>query len=242
VALLLLAGPLSGTAHAGARHFTYLYEVPTARPGSYEMETYATGRFADDRLAEAAIRHELEIGITNHLQLGIYVANWNYIREGEDQDARYNSSSLEVIHNLTNPVTDPIGISLYQEFSGGRRALESETKLLAQHNFGPLILAYNLTVEAGWEGEGLRERESEIVQAWGASYEIVPSLSAGIELLHEIVLPEWKSDEADYNFFVGPNLAFRGDGWFVTVTGLAQATNTDGEPDYQVRLIFGIDL
>ena len=72
---------------------------------------------------------------------------------------------IEVIHNFTNPVTDPIGISLYQEISGGRRAFESETKLIAQKNFGPLILAYNLTLEAEWEDESLREHNGEIQQA-----------------------------------------------------------------------------
>ena len=43
--------------------------------------------------------------------------------------------------------------------------IESETKLIAQKNFGPLILAYNFTVEAEWDGEGLREHAGELQQA-----------------------------------------------------------------------------
>jgi hypothetical protein len=243
IALLLAVVMLlcQTSAFAGARHFTFLYEAPTAAPGSFELENYATTRFANG-FTEAVFRHELEVGITEHFQASIYLANWNYMRQGSDRGVHYDSTSIEVIHNLTNPAADPIGISLYQEFSAGRRLFESETKLIAQKNFGPLIVAYNLTLEAEWEEEGLRARNGEIQQALGASYELSPRVSVGAEMLHEILLPAWHSSEAANNFFIGPNASYRGDRWFATVTALAQATRTEGEPDYQVRLIFGISL
>jgi hypothetical protein len=55
-------------------------------------------------------------------------------------------------------------------------------------------------------------------------------------------LPAWHSSGAEHNFFIGPNVSYRGDRWFATVTALAQTTRTEGEPDYQARLIFGINL
>ena len=229
------------SAFAGARQFTFIYEAPTSPPGSFEIENYATTRFSDG-FTDANFRHELEIGITEHFQASVYLANWDYTRSRKNRGAHYDSSSLELIYNLTNPVADPIGISLYQEISAGRRAFESETKLIAQKNFGPLILAYNLTLEAEWKNEGLREQNGEIQQAFGASYEISPRISVGAEMLHEIILPDWHSSEAENNFFLGPNLSYRGNRWFATVTALAQTTRTEGEPDYQVRLIFGIAL
>src|SRR5436190_10705085 len=161
------------SAFAGARDFTSLYEAPTSPPGSFEIENYATTRFSDG-FTDAAFRHEIEIGITEHFEASIYLANWNYTRSRENHGAHYDSSSLEVIHNLTNPVADPIGISLYQEISGGRRVFESESKLILQKNFGPLILAYNFTLEAAWEGEGLGERNGELQNIFGASYELSP--------------------------------------------------------------------
>ena len=221
---------------AGARHFTFIYEAPTSPPGSFEIENYATTRFTNG-FTEAVFRNELEIGISEHFQASIYFANCNYTRR-----FHYDTASIEVIHNLTNPVTDPIGISLYQEISGGRRAFESETKLIAQKNFGPLILAYNLTLEAEWEDESLREHNGEIQQAFGASYELSPRVSVGAEMLHEVLLPAWHSSEAENNFFIGPNVSYRGNRWFATVTALAQTTHTEGEADYQVRLIFGVSL
>src|SRR6267378_1022035 len=229
------------SAFAGARHFTFIYEAPTSPPGSLEIENYATTRFSDG-FTDAHFRHEIEIGITEHLQASIYLANWDYTRTRENRGAHYDSSSLELIYNLTNPVADPIGISLYQEVSSGRRMLESETKLIAQKNFGPLILAYNLNLEAEWEDEGLRQHNGEIQQALGASYEVSPRISFGAEMLHEIILPHWHSSEAENNFFIGPNVSYRGNGWFATVTALAQTTRTEGEADYQVRLIFGVSL
>ena len=226
---------------AGARHFTFVYEAPTSPPGSVEIENWVTTRFADG-LSDAQFRHEIEIGVTEHFQASVYVANWEYTRSSDNRGAHYQSSALEVIYNFTNPVADPIGISVYQEVGAGRRSFESETKLIAQKNFGPLILAYNLVLEGEWEEEGLREHNGEIQQVLGASYEISPRVSVGAEMVHEILLPAWKTSEAENNFFLGPNISYRGDRWFATVTGLAQTTRTEGEPDYQMRLIFGISL
>jgi hypothetical protein len=239
ISILFFVLPLS--ALAGARHFTFIYEAPTSPAGSFEIENYITSRFADG-FTGASFRHEIEIGITEHFQASIYLANWDYTRASDNRGAHYDTSSLELIYNLTNPVVDPVGISLYQEIGAGRRALEWETKIIAQRNFGPLILAYNLTLEAEWEEEGLREHNGEIQQSFGASYEIHPRVSLGAELLHEVVLPDWRTAAAENNFFLGPNLSYRGDGWFATVTALAQVTRSEGEAAYEVRLIFGVSL
>lgn len=239
--LLLCLIFLPSLSFAGARHFTFVYEAPTSPPGSVESENWVTTRFSNG-LTDVIFRNELEFGITEHFQASIYLANWDYTRARDDRGVHYESSSLELIYNLTNPASDPIGISLYQEIAAGRRFFESEIKLIAQKNFGPLIVAYNLTLEAEWEEEGLRERNGEIQQALGVSYEITPRVSVGAEMLHEILLPAWHRSEAENNFFIGPNVSYRADRWFATVTALAQASRTEGEPDYQMRLIFGINL
>jgi hypothetical protein len=56
------------------------------------------------------------------------------------------------------------------------------------------------------------------------------------------VFPEWRDEEEIRNLFVGPNISYRRTNWFVTVTTLAQATDTTDEPDFQVRTVFGIGL
>jgi hypothetical protein len=122
----------------------------------------------------------------------------------------------------------------------GRITTTAESKLIAQKNFGRWIFDYNATLEAEWEDRHLAEETGEFQQALGASYEISPRLSVGLEFLHEFVFPEWRDNEKIRNVFVGPNVSYRQHEWFVTVTALAQATDTSDEPDLQLRTIFGI--
>jgi hypothetical protein len=224
-----------------ARHFGFIYEAPTSAPGSLELENWVTwARTTNpDHSDQVAFRHEIEMGVTDRLQASIYVADWFYENGPADSGFTYSGSAIELIYNLTNPVIDPIGLSLYQEYKVGDRLFEWESKLIAQKNLGPLIFAYNATLEAVWEGTGLAEREGEFQQAIGASCEISPRLSVGLELLHEFVFPDWHDEEKIRNVFVGPNVSYRHQNWFVTITALAQGTNTPDEADFQVRTIFG---
>jgi hypothetical protein len=229
---------------AGARHFTFIYEATTSAPGSVEMEnsvTFQTGK-DEGRFSQVDFRHEFEFGITDRLQLSVYVADWNYQSgfAGQRSGYAYSGSALEAIYNLTNPVTDPIGFSVYEEIKAGDRLFESESKLIAQKNFGPLIAAYNATLEAEWEGDHLQERQGEFQQAFGLSYEFSPMFSAGIEVVHEIVFEEWGEGDIFQNFFVGPNISVRRGRCFATITALAQATQTATEPEVEVRTIVGI--
>ncbi len=221
-------------AFAGVRHFTFLYEAPTSPPGSIELENTFTWKHGSG-WNDVFIREELEIGITDRFQLGIYPLDWSH---HTDEGFQYNGGAVELIYNLSNPVVDPAGISLYQELSVARQHFESESKLIAQKNFGRWILDYNATLEAGWEEQGLKKQNGELQQALGASYEISPRLSVGVEFLHEFVFPDWRDEIT--NVFAGPNVSYRRQQWFVTASALAQATNTSDEPDLQLRTIFGI--
>src|SRR6266498_2022593 len=228
----------------GVRRFTCLYEANTSARGSLELENWVTWQRATgpDRFDQVDFRHELEYGVTDRFQVSVYLADWFYEADPEHSGFAYSDSAIELIYNLTNPVDDPVGLSIYEELRAGDRLVELESKLITQKNFGPLILAYNATLESVWEGRDLDEREGEFSQALGASYEISPRISAGIELLHEFVFPEWRDTEKIRNFFVGPNVTYRRGNWFVTITALAQATDTQDEPDFQLRTIFGMGL
>ncbi len=240
VAAILPALSLFG----GARHFAFLYEANTSAPDSLELENWVTWQHATGlgRFDQVDFRHELEYGVTNKFQASIYVADWLYESDPEHSGFTYSDTAIELIYNLTNPVVDPLGLSIYGELRAGDRLIELESKLIAQKNFGPLILVYNATLESVWEGNDLSEREGELQQALGASYEISPRISVGIKLLQEFVFPDWRDAERIRNVFIGPNASYRHGNWFVTVTALAQATDTHDEADFQVRTIFGIGL
>lgn len=225
----------------GVRHFGYIYEAVTSAPETLELENWITcSRTTNpERVDQLDFRHEFEFGLTDRLQASVYVADWFYQNDRSNSGFTYSDSAVELIYNLTNPVVDPVGLALYQEYRLGDRLFEWESKLIGQKNLGRWILAYNATLEAVWEGDDFGEREGELQQALGASYEISPRLSVGVEMLHEFVFPDWRDNERVRNFFVGPNVSIRHRNWFVTVTALAQATNTRDEADFQLRTIFG---
>lgn len=239
VLVVLVCVISAGGAHAGARHFTYIYEATPTAPGGVEFENWVTWKNVDGATA-LDFRHELEFGLTNHLQASVYLADWNF-HEGNGERARgfsYDASAIELIYNLSNPVSDPLGLSLYQEYRVGDRSFEWESKVIAQKNFGRVIPAYNATLEAKWEGDGLAERAGEFQHGIGVSYEFSPRLSVGAEALHEVVFPDWRG-KREMNFFVGPNVSVRSGSWFATATALAGASIEEGEPDVQVRTIVG---
>src|SRR4051812_6181132 len=234
---LLLIGQSSS--HAGVRRFTYVYESTTSRAGDVEVENYVTFETHtpnDHSFSDVAFRHEVEIGVTNHLQASVYLADWEYQR---GEGTRYIGSSAELIYSLTNPVTDPVGLAVYQEYQGGPQLFEWESKVIAQKNLGRFIFAYNGTLEAQWEGEGLDDHNGELQQSVGISYELDPRFSVGIECVHEIEFRDWEDAHRGV-FFAGPNASFRTGRIFVTVTALGQITRAGEEPELQVRGIFGV--
>lgn len=245
--LLLLAGTLpAAQLLGGARRFTYVYEATTSPPGDVEMENWITWKTSkpDDRdFDQVDFRHEIEFGITNRLQAAIYLADWNYAHGASVNDPgfMYSASAIELIYNLTNPVADAVGLSLYQEVKAGRRFFESESKLIAQKNFGRWVLASNTTLEAEWEGERLQERAGELQQSLGVSYEVNPRLFFGAECLHEVAFPDWSHAERG-KFFAGPNVSVRAGNYWGTLTALAQLTRAGDEPDLQLRAIFGFSF
>ena len=235
-------GPWSQPTPAGVRHFTFLYEATTSAPGSLEMENSITFRTGSDgdRFSQVDFRHEFEFGVTRHFQPGVYVADWNYHSgfSGQRDGYAYSGTAVEAIYNLSNPVTDPVGISIYEELKGGDRFFESESKIILQKFSARSSVTTPRSRPCGMEMT-FGEREGEFQQAVGLSYEFAPSFSAGIEMLHEIVLPDWSNAQAVNNFFIGPNVSVRQGQWFATVTALAQATQTSDEPGLQVRTIVG---
>jgi hypothetical protein len=245
VALLLMLAVAVPSASAGSRRFTYVYEVTTSLPGDVESEnwvTWKTRKPDDHGFDQVEFRHELEFGITEKFQLAVYFADWDHHRgSAGGRGFTLQGSAVEMIYNLANPVDDPIGLAVYQEFKGGYRFFESESKLLAQKNVGKFVVAYNATLEAEWEGEGLEEQTGEFQQSLGVSYEISPHLLLGAEFVHELEFPDW-SDAEPGRFFAGPNISFRHRTWWVTATALGQVTRAEGEPDLQVRTIFGFSF
>ena len=166
--------------------------------------------------------------------------------EGDDKphrSARYGSTGVELIYNISNPNTDWLGSAVYAEANFGDRLAELEGKVLLQKNFGPLAVVYNATVEFEWEGAHLEAEEMEFAQSVGVAYQVHPNVSVGGELLHEIAFPDFNQRNAERaEVFVGPNVSFHGKNFFATASALWRTTDNPGESDMVARLIVGFEF
>jgi hypothetical protein len=231
---------------ADDRKFTFVYESTTMPAGEVEYEqwvTWKTHKDNDAKFDRFEFRHELEFGVTDRFQVALYFADWRY-QDGEsvsNDRAEYRDSAVELVYALTNPGTDFMGSAIYGEFKGGDELMELEAKVILEKICGSWTIAYNATVAAEWEGQDYDEDTGEFQQTLGASYGVSAQWSVGAELLHEIEIADWKDPQPDV-VYVGPNVAYRSKGWWATVTPLFQVSSREGEPDYQTRLLFGINF
>lgn len=130
--------------------------------------TWGTSPREVRRFNAVDFRNEIEFGVTEHFQIGLYLTDWGYREDpaANEHRFRYQSSAVELIYNLTNPTTDLPGLALYQEVRGGPDEFELESKVILQKNLGRFVIAYNGTLEAKWEGRNLEERAGEISETF----------------------------------------------------------------------------
>jgi len=246
LAVTILLMSLQPMAHAGDRRFAFLYEATTTPPGTVEYEQFVTwkkSKKTDSDFDRFDFRHEIEFGLTDHLQMGIYLADWRYQDGGSVRNdrAQYRDTAVELIYNLSNPTTDPLGMALYGEVKFGDELAELEGKFIAQKNIGPWTIAYNATIEAEWEGTEYDEDKGEFEQTFGVSYQLSPHFLMGAELLHEVEFDDWEHTGRNV-MYLGPNFSYRSKGWFVTAAPLFQISDVDGEADFLTRVIVGIEF
>jgi hypothetical protein len=255
----LVAGLCSGLfgigVQADERRFFNIYGARTESKGDVEYEqwfNWKTSTEEDRQFKEYDFRHELEIGVTDHFQIGLYLSDWQYENSRpiiDDKGHRdrvsrgdWNDVAAEMIYNFTDPVNDPIGLSVYGEVKGGEKLFELESKLILEKDFGAWAIAYNLALEAEWEEKHWVEDNGEIQQTAGISYQFSPKFLAGIELVHEIGIPDWKGAKGKAEFYLGPNFSYRAKSWWFTITPLFQVSDIEDEPDFQLQFVMGIDL
>lgn len=223
-----------------SRRFTYVYEASTAHKGEVEVENWVTWKSGPADKNGFDFRHELEFGVTDRFQLALYAADWSVT----DNVSNYQGTGLEGIYQLTDPKTSFLGSALYGEVMLGDQQFKLETKAIVQKNIGAVVLAYNATLEAEWEGENLGaldERYGKLEQSAGASYKFSPHFKAGGEFMQRCYLADW-SVPTQSVIYAGPNVALEFGRYFATVTAMIQATAISGQPDLQLRTIFGVEF
>ena len=139
---------------------------------------------------------------------------------------------------------NPVGVGLYNEVRVGEGSLEFEQKLLVQKDVGKWVFLWNLFVETEIEGAFRDDEENEIEgvlgNSFGVSYAVAPGWFFGAEGVVESVFEDW-SEYEHTTAYAGPVLSYQAnEHWWATVTPVYQLTDTEDEPDFQLRLIFGL--
>lgn len=243
--VVLLLG--SGTLLADPRPFTFSNDTYPMGKGDWEYEQHVRWRKhkeSDTGYDRVDFRHEFEFGLADNFDLAVYLPSWNYEDSKDRSGVHFGSIDVEGIFYFSNPVTDPVGIGLYNEVKVGEGELEFEHKLLVQKDVGKWVFLYNLIVETEVEGAFREEEENEIEgvlgHSVGVSYAVAPGWFFGAEGVVESVFEDW-SEYEHTTAYVGPVVSYQGnDRWWATVTPMYQLTDTEGEADFQLRLIVGL--
>jgi hypothetical protein len=198
---------------------TYIYE--TLGEGEAEIEQYvdmsptiATGVDTGKRTPYLAsqFQTEYEYGITDRLELGLYVtiqpgygtlSNTSTMMEGSGTKQRLR-------YRLFDEGVLPIDVGLYGEVTENENDIELEAKVILQKKFGDLRAVANLVGEHEFSYNGAQDWE--INPSAGLVYQITPTVQPGVEYW---VNAEWPDSPTHPrprvlgpNHYVGPTVLF----------------------------------
>ncbi len=239
---ILVLGTLATPAAADSRRFAWSYESTTMPRGLGEYEqwvTWKTDKQSDELYDRLEFRQEFEYGLTDRLQVGLYLANWRYTRSRGGSETQVRTSSVEMIYNLSDPVTSALGTAIYGEVHLGQEKFALEGKLLLEKQWGATSVVANTILEAEWEDEDWIEDKGVFEQTLGVSRQLSPMVMFGAEALYAVEFADW-SETGESLLHAGPNLSVRSAGWWTTTAPLFQLSQEDGEPDLMWRTLIGI--
>lgn len=209
VAVSALAG--SASANPRALPFTYPYE--TLGKGEFEVEQFvdvtpslalssSTGKPAN--LALFLFQTEFEYGLTDRLELGLYFQFAPSTGDGFAGAGALGSTGAKqrLRYRIGREGQLPIDMSVYGELTETDREFEIEAKLNLQKRFGNLRVMTNLWAEYELYYDG--RREWVINPTLGATYQVLPEFSAGVESWVRAEFPE-QDAPAVRPFGLGPH-------------------------------------
>jgi len=240
--LLLLTTLVS----ADPRPFTFTYDAYPIGKGAAEYEqsvTFNAHKGSEHGFNQFEFLHELEYGISDNLDLGLYFLRWKYEDSSENSGIQYDGGAVEFIYTILNPAKDHWGLALYAEFAVAENELEFEQKVIVQKDIGKWIFAYNLILETEIAGVFDSNKENEVEGVIGHAFGVTKAVArewfVGGELLVESKFLDWSNYE-NTTAYLGPTISYQGGNhWWATVTPAYQITSEDEEPDWKIRLIAG---
>jgi hypothetical protein len=259
--VLLLNLLTSGSARANPRPLAFTYPSESLAKDALELEEFVdlTPVRAYDPAGDltwiprAVLTTELEIGLTDRLELGLYLQLDDDPGGSSGQTAlRFGGVKQRLRWRLADPGAWPVDVALYGEVAEMFNELELEAKIILQRRFGPLRLMVNLWGEREFYYSG--EREWVINPTGGITAQLTPSWHLGIESWMRAEYSDRSSagEAAAFNrgpvVYLGPDVMWQRGRTWVTLAPYVRLDHGDRASvrgdlygRFFVRLVVGIE-
>ena len=230
-----LATLLMAPAHADDQPFVTLVTTDIQPEHGREIEQWLIWKSGRPGVSanEFVSRTELEYGFTDNLQGALYLNNvWERerIAPGPAAVSDFAGVSGELVWRLMNPYFDPVGLALYVEPTWAPNEHAIETKILVHKNFldHRLRTVLNVIFEDVWARNttGGFDRSSALEIGLGASYNMTPDFSVGLEFNNERefdgLIVGTSSAQTVSAYYLGPTIQYVGHPWAITFGAQAQ--------------------
>ncbi len=216
---------------ADERPFPYTYTTDVLKKNMRDFEIHTNFRVGrESYYSRIENRLEFEVGVTDKLQTAFYVNFQNVTSENPvlntyETEFEFEGISTEWMYQVSNKYTNFMGFAPYMELTLNTREIELETKLIFDKKIGRnFTLALNLNAEYEWGFNPLpekTEKELALDVFLGGSYQATQNFAFGFEAKNHNPIPEGKGIEYS-SLFLGPNVSYRADNWFATLTWMHQ--------------------
>lgn len=223
-AAVVLGTSLPARANPRPFPFTYIYE--TEAEGEAEVEQYAdvaplralstvgSNQGKKAWYAQTQFQTEYEHGLTDRLELGLYVVVVPTPGESYTQTATtFEATGVKqrLKYRFADAGAWPVDLALYGELVETQRNFEVEAKIILQRRVGPVRVAANVVGEREFYYDGAREWE--FFPSAGVTVPVDATFQPGIEWW---MIAEWQDQ------FHGPRVYNLGPNHFVGPTVLLQ--------------------
>jgi hypothetical protein len=213
---LLLAAPLllwASAASANPRPLPFTYQHEQIASGAAELEQYVdlTPSRARDASSGTPLWYgltqfatEFEYGLTDRLELGLYVTYAPAASNGFTDIPRAmdgNGMKQRLRFKLAETGQWPIDVSLYGEAVENEREFELEAKVILQRRLGLARIIANLSGEREFYYDG--KHDIVLNPSAGLTFELSPTVQPGIEWWMRAEYPE--EGNVPRTFVLGPH-------------------------------------
>jgi hypothetical protein len=191
---LLVVSAAAATARANPRPLPFTYQSETLPQGAVEVEQFVDlvpvraapvvgSNAAEIWFLASEFQTEFEVGLTDRLELGLYVSfvpqpNADYANQVPTLLSG-NGIKQRLRWRLADPDAWPVDVALYGEVTENEREIELEAKVILQRRLGRVRVITNLWAEHEFYFDG--RREWVLNPTLGATAELSPRYHVGLE-------------------------------------------------------------